>query len=63
MTTFKERKIWRTEYYNKFIKGWKLRPCGACNGSGYYDNDGSPECGACGGTGKESYKSEIKEIT
>ena len=34
MTTFKERKIWRTEYYNKFIKGWKLRPCGACGGTG-----------------------------
>ena len=26
--------------------------CGACNGSGHYDNDGSPPCGCCDGTGK-----------
>lgn len=25
--------------------------CGACNGSGYYDDKGSPKCGACGGLG------------
>ncbi|CNI59837.1 hypothetical protein [Yersinia bercovieri] len=30
--------------------------CSACNGSGYYDNDGSPYCGACGGTGKERFQ-------
>lgn len=28
--------------------------CIACNGTGYYDNTGSPQCSACGGTGKES---------
>ena len=27
-----------------------------CNGSGYYDNQGSPSNGSCGGTGKEKYK-------
>lgn len=26
--------------------------CYACNGSGYYDNTGSPKCSSCGGTGK-----------
>jgi hypothetical protein len=26
--------------------------CSACNGSGYYDNTGSPKCGCCNGTGK-----------
>lgn len=34
----------------------ELRKCGACNGSGYYDHNGSPDCGACDGTGKERYK-------
>jgi DnaJ-class molecular chaperone len=54
--TFRGRKAARTEYYEKFVKGWKLRKCGACNGSGYYDHNGSPDCGACDGTGKERYK-------
>jgi DnaJ-class molecular chaperone len=53
---FKERKEARIEYYEKHVKGWKDRPCGACNGSGYYDHNGSPKCGACNGTGKEKYK-------
>lgn len=30
--------------------------CYACNGSGYYDNTGSPKCGSCGGTGKREEK-------
>lgn len=25
--------------------------CNACNGSGHYDNTGSPECGSCNGSG------------
>ena len=28
------------------------KKCTACNGSGYYDHNGSPPCGACNGTGK-----------
>ena len=55
---FLERKKARTEYYEKYIKGWKLRNCIACNGSGYYDDNGSPKCSACGGSGKERYKDE-----
>lgn len=27
--------------------------CVSCNGSGYYDVWGSPECSACNGTGAE----------
>ena len=50
--TFKQRKEIRTEIFNKFVKGNKLVNCTACNGSGYYDNNGSPKCGACDGTGK-----------
>ncbi len=53
---FHDRKKARTEYYMKFIHGWKLRPCTACNGSGRYDHNGSPKCGGCDGTGKERYK-------
>lgn len=55
---FHERKAQRTQYYEQYVKGWKLRPCIACNGSGYYDNCRSPKCGACNGTGKERYKEQ-----
>jgi DnaJ-class molecular chaperone len=56
MDTFRERKACRKAYYDKYVHGWKLRDCTACNGSGYYDHNGSPACGACDGTGKERYK-------
>ena len=29
-----------------------IQTCMACNGSGYYDHNGSPKCSACGGKGK-----------
>lgn len=54
--TFAQRKTQRTEYYRRYVHGWKLRNCTACNGSGYYDSCGSPSCGACDGSGKERYK-------
>jgi len=54
--SFHERKKKRTEDFEKNIKEWKLRPCSACNGSGYYDHNGSPKCMACRGTGLERYK-------
>ena len=53
--TFHERKQKRKEYYENNVKGWELRPCSACNGSGYYDHNDSPECGSCDGSGKERY--------
>lgn len=56
-------KIKRTEYYFKFVYGWRLRPCSGCNGSGYYDNSGSPKCGSCEGTGKERFRGpKAKEL-
>ncbi len=58
MQTFKERKALRADYYNRFVHGWKLRNCTACNGSGHYDSNGSPRCGCCDGTGKERYNTE-----
>lgn len=54
--TYLERKAARVEYYRRFVYGWRLRKCGACNGSGRYDHNGSPPCGACEGTGKELYR-------
>ena len=54
--TFRARKADRTAYFWKFMYGWKLRGCSACNGSGYYDHNGSPPCGACEGSGKERYR-------
>lgn len=56
--SFRQRKKERTEYFEKYIKGWKLRNCTACNGSGHYDNDGAPPCSGCDGSGKERYKPE-----
>lgn len=54
--TFHERKQKRRTHYLENVYRWKQRPCTACNGSGYYDDNGSPKCGACNGTGKERYK-------
>ena len=54
MSDYHKRKQERTEHYNKYVKGWKLRDCTACSGSGYYCGKA---CGACNGTGKERYKS------
>lgn len=53
---FHERKKQRKDHFEKNEKGWKDKYCTACNGSGYYDHNGSPKCGACNGTGKEKYK-------
>lgn len=50
---FKYRKKIRKDYFYKFVYGWIERKCIACNGSGYYDNNGSPRCGGCEGTKKE----------
>jgi hypothetical protein len=33
-----------------------VKICGACNGSGHYDDNGSPKCGACHGLGVERGK-------
>jgi len=54
--TFHGRKAARTKHYEEQIKGWRASICGACNGSGYYDHNGSPYCGNCNGTGKEYTK-------
>ena len=63
MSDFHERKRWRKEYYMRFVYRWKERPCTACNGSGYYDNDGSSPCEGCDGTGKERYKEKnMKDV-
>ena len=56
MGSFHKRKEQRTIAYFKWEYGWKLRKCGACAGSGYYDHNGSPPCDCCEGTGKERYR-------
>jgi DnaJ-class molecular chaperone len=55
LMTYQERKAARVEHYHRFVSGWKMRPCSACNGSGHYDHNGSPPCGSCEGTGKGRY--------
>lgn len=42
----------RARHYYRFVFGWVLEDCGACGGSGIYDNTGSPPCDNCSGTGK-----------
>lgn len=54
--SYAERKAARKDYFEKYVRGWKLRTCYACNGSGRYDTWGGPKCSGCGGTGKERYK-------
>ena len=54
--TYLGRKAWRTDYFWKYTFGWKERPCSACNGSGYYDHNGSPPCGSCNGSQREKYR-------
>lgn len=56
--SFFDRKARRTVWYLRFEFGHKQECCGACNGSGHYDHNGSPDCGACNGTGKSTYKSD-----
>lgn len=56
--SFYDLKANRTEFYLRFEFGHKLEKCGACNGTGRYDHNGSPKCGACEGTGKDRYKGE-----
>lgn len=53
---FYKEKALRAEHFFRFVYGWKQRNCCACNGSGYYDNNGSPCCGSCEGTGREKYR-------
>lgn len=56
--SFHARKAERKRHFEKHVKGWRLRDCTACSGSGVYDTFGSPKCAACDGTGKERYKHE-----
>lgn len=62
MSDWKSRKEARRAHYERFVKGWKLVRCVACNGSGRYDHNGSPKCGSCNGTGKMRVKPEDYEF-
>ena len=37
--------------------------CYACSGSGYYDDDGSPECSSCGGEGSVEFLCEPVQVS
>ena len=37
--------------------------CSACSGSGYYDDDGSPDCSSCGGEGSVEVLSEPSQVS
>lgn len=52
MASFHERKRQRTERFERYVKGWRLVTCGACDGSGRYDHNGTPKCGCCSGAGR-----------
>lgn len=60
-TGFHKLKQERTDYFNKYINHWVVRPCTACNGSGYYDSFENPYCGACDGKGTECFKPNYVE--
>lgn len=60
---FKERKALRKAHNEANVYGWKMIKCGACNGSGYYDHNGSPPCGMCEGSGRVRISpKEFKEL-
>ena len=50
-TGYWQRKEQRRKKFQKSF-GRKLVKCVACNGSGRYDHNGSPDCWSCDGTGK-----------
>jgi DnaJ-class molecular chaperone len=52
MDDFQTRKKERTEHYLNKVHKVKKVICVACNGSGRYDNTGSPDCGSCNGEGR-----------
>lgn len=54
--SFHKRKAERKAHFETHVKGWRLTTCGACNGSGRYDHNGSPKCSWCSGTGKTRTK-------
>lgn len=56
MSSFHQRKVRRSEYYFRFVFGWRQRPCSSCAGAGKYDSHGSPYCGACDGSGRELFR-------
>lgn len=47
---YSERKMQRKKKYFS-LHGVKKQICSACNGTGYYDMNGSPPCCACKGKG------------
>ncbi len=49
---YRTRKQERVEYYQKYVHGRKLVQCGACMGSGKYDDGRGRNCSLCNGTGK-----------
>lgn len=61
-TGYKQRKMERTAAFHA-SHGKKMIKCTACNGSGRYDNTGSPKCRACGGKGKVQESEEIGNPT
>ncbi|MGF6440380.1 hypothetical protein QF002_001189 [Paraburkholderia youngii] len=54
--TYLERKAHRTDRFWRYTYGWKERRCSACNGSGYYDHNGSPPCSSCSGSAREKFR-------
>jgi len=60
---FLERKQQRTAYYYDHVYKQKQQLCLACNGSGYYDDNGSPKCSSCDGTGVEQKRKQKREHT
>lgn len=56
-------KIYRVTQFYKYKFGAIKEKCGCCNGSGYYDHNGSPECGNCEGTGQsEKQGKKVRDL-
>ena len=58
-----ERKRQSDAYLAKIAGTVKLRiKCFACNGSGRYDNTGSPLCSSCEGSGRQTIRVKPEEV-
>lgn len=67
VSDYRQRKAERKRLYEAHmarIAGTvKIRiRCGACNGSGRYDHNGSPACSSCEGTGTETLRVKPENV-
>jgi hypothetical protein len=62
MSTFHERKAIRAEHFQRFVFGWRLTRCTACNGSGFYDHCIRGRTGSRGDSMTDQQRAFLRQI-